>query len=1488
MKQGRGQQPEAPHRRSALLLAACALLAALALAPAASAAQPPLLRSFCATGSAGGQCVFPRGVAADPESGDVYVANQNNRRIEKFSAWGQFRRAWGWDVVAGNAEEGFEVCVAGADVCKGGLTGAGAGEFGNLGPQGLALDSAGDLYVVDWSNRRVQKFSPEGQFLLMFGGEVDKTEVALREHQEAEGEAVTVTEAQENLCTAASGHQCGAGTEGTGQGQFGQWRLGSYIAVDTKNTPEASDDVIYVGDVGRVQEFDAEGHYLEDLPDPDGVLAAGGTVDSLALDPGSGDLYLGFFRAVSSPESKPDIDKLSPEGEEECTITAHNPTAITVAGDGSVYVVDGHIARTPPTLREIARFDSDCGGREVLFGPEAAESLFTANPTGIAISSACRAEDEAGTDLIVSNPDEAQSFVRLFGPPPDATLCPPPPADPLIADQYASSVGSHGAVVKAAVNPRFWPDTTYRVQYATLACLGGETEEWGAGCVQETTETPLTEQTVSDALPTKGVLLGAGETLSPATAYRYRFVAKSSGGGPVYGLGGGEEEGGEYRELGSAGEFRTYPSSAPAKGDCPNQAYRTGPSATLPDCRAYEQVSPQDKNNGDLAPPRPDALDQAATDGEAVSFAALNAFAEPEGAPFLNQYLSQREAGGWSARSINAPRSSVPLIYQENLATRFKAFSADLCSGWTLQDTDVPLVGGEVPRGVAGLYRSRALREGCAGPGGYELLSTIFPPGYDPKVEKTETKYYPQLQGFSADGQTSVFRAAAALSPNACKVLTERGPEGAGIFQVYLSREGRPGTPPTLLSVLPSGAAACTHSSLGISHSFNNPDFNASQDGLHNALSEDGERAYWTATPEAVISKSSSQAGEGPGRLYVRLHPSAPPSPLADGAATGTGDLIGKAEGEGKVFKLGADKEKVTKLKLSPGSGQFAVGQEVSDAAAALPAATKVIGVEEEPLTVVEEEEGKEKSGRFVLTLDHAATGNANPDLIVGHGSEVLTGLSTSTGAFAAGQTFAGPGIPFATTILSCSPECGAPATSLTLSAKATASGEGVAIEAFSPCTEPEAKACTIPVSEEAETLSHTNASRFLDAAADGSAAYFATGNLSGGDADLYRFDLARALAHEAPDSPIAHQVSGILGASEDGSTVYLVSSEVCSSAPNSAEQSAVEGEPNLYRYQAGESCAAGQFEFIATLNGPNDTEVKDNVAGSSALEIAPANHLSRVAPDGQSAAFVSADPALAHAVAHYDNADAASGEPDREVYLYRAATDSLICASCNPSGARPVGRAERGASDLWTAAQIPGWATAMHPGGALSADGSRIFFESFEPLVPRDTNGVGDVYEWEAASSEADCLNTIGGELYEGGSGGCLSLISSGRGVADSLFVDASADGRDAFIFTNDRLAPTDSDGFQDIYDAREGGGFSAPPAPAAPCEGEACQSPAPPPQAQSPASAAFRGPGNLTEAPERKSCPKGRRRVKHKGKVRCVKRHRHRAHHRHRRAAR
>jgi hypothetical protein len=133
-----------------------------------------------------------------------------------------------------------------------------------------------------------------------------------------------------------------------------------------------------------------------------------------------------------------------------------------------------------------------------------------------------------------------------------------------------------------------------------------------------------------------------------------------------------------------------------------------------------------------------------------------------------------------------------------------------------------------------------------------------------------------------------------------------------------------------------------------------------------------------------------------------------------------------------------------------------------------------------------------------------------------------------------------------------------------------------------------------------------------------------------------------------------------------------------------------------------------------------------------------------------------------------------------------------------------------------------------------LSSDGRRVFFESSDALVPQDSNGTTDVYEWESNGTRT-CTRVEG----------CISLISAGTSSVPSYFIDASESGSDVFFITASSLVTGDP-GLVDLYDARENGGFPAPPPPPAPCEGDACQSPASAPSDPTPASTGFSGPGS------------------------------------------
>jgi hypothetical protein len=219
------------------------------------------------------------------------------------------------------------------------------------------------------------------------------------------------------------------------------------------------------------------------------------------------------------------------------------------------------------------------------------------------------------------------------------------------------------------------------------------------------------------------------------------------------------------------------------------------------------------------------------------------------------------------------------------------------------------------------------------------------------------------------------------------------------------------------------------------------------------------------------------------------------------------------------------------------------------------------------------------------------------------------------------------------------------------------------------------------------------------------------------------------------------------------------------------------------------------------------------------------------------------------------------------EAYIYDLHTGSLTCVSCNPAGTPPVTNV-----NLYIAHSD----TLIPPTTALlSGDGSRAFFQTAEALVPQDTNGANDVYEWENGRIYLISSGQGGSGVQEFENVGQVAV----SGVIGSTLVGASSSGNDVFIATADHLAPQVVEDSEAIYDVRVDGGFPYTPAGHG-CGSGQCQGPqTPAPIFAPPASATFIGVGNpasVAAPPSAKSkavapakCKKGF--VKKNG--RCVK---------------
>ncbi len=349
---------------------------------------------------------------------------------------------------------------------------------------------------------------------------------------------------------------------------------------------------------------------------------------------------------------------------------------------------------------------------------------------------------------------------------------------------------------------------------------------------------------------------------------------------------------------------------------------------------------------------------------------------------------------------------------------------------------------------------------------------------------------------------------------------------------------------------------------------------------------------------------------------------------------------------------------------------------------------------------------------------------------------------------------------------------------------------------------------------------------------------------------DLYAYDtntgnLTDLTVDSNVSDPQRAGVIGVLGTSADGSYVYFAANGELASGASPGSCPIVggyaSGTCNLYLSHA------GTITFVAPLDRGTD-DFKDwipkfDIGLSKVKE-------SRVAADGtllfgSTQSLSGYDNTLVDAS---KNCAANAGNRCFEIYRYSPAGE-LNCVSCNPTGAVPTGSVTLESVQAAAFSQPPHTALLTRN---ISLDGNRAFFDSPDPLVAADANGVVDPYEWEAegtGSCESAEVN-----------GGCLYLLSSGTSPEPSLLGDVSASGEDAFFFTGQSLVPADKDSQVDVYDARVGGGLASqhPPAAEPPCLGEACKGASSVAPSDSTAgSATFRGPGNQHEKPA-KPCQK------------------------------
>jgi hypothetical protein len=417
-------------RTSTILAVVIAAASIAAASPGIALAAPVKLLPDGQIGSGNrdatpGDFKFPESVAASP-AGTIYVADNGNKRIQELSANGEFILTFGWEVNAtkdsepGATQAEKNLCTAASkDVCQAGQEGTAAGQFSN--PESVTVDPAsGNVYVTEKVvgsefGFRVQEFTAAGRFVLEIGYEVNKTTHA-------------------NLCTAEEVEKtavtCGAPTA-TATAEHGSFNLNQSGSGDLL-AMGGSEDLLYVGEEHRVQEFHADGEWAGEIPLTTIAAGPGWKVTALALDSETGDLYLIYTNEVDEFNV---VHEFSPTGQELKEFdVAPQEAGGSVVIQGLAVDGEGHLAvtsfenavgqtefgalYTASTGRLITRFavpasaDLSLGG----LGFDGAGELFAVSVVGAqvlrfrpvnvaelsATAAACAAAGERATDVLLN------------------------------------------------------------------------------------------------------------------------------------------------------------------------------------------------------------------------------------------------------------------------------------------------------------------------------------------------------------------------------------------------------------------------------------------------------------------------------------------------------------------------------------------------------------------------------------------------------------------------------------------------------------------------------------------------------------------------------------------------------------------------------------------------------------------------------------------------------------------------------------------------------------------------------------------------------------------------------------------------------------------------------------------------------------------------------------------------------------------------------
>lgn len=627
----------------------------------------------------------PLSVAVDQDTGEVYVVDAASR-VLVYDGEGTFLRTFGWDVVQsgpGNAGAEYEVCVAAnGDVCKAGVSGAGAGQLGQGAPaitvsQGNGEAAVGTVFVGDPTNTRVDTYSLDGSSPSSFGSSAQFSSLRLNQLTVDSRGIVYVADA-------ANGQEIdrydSQNANGGGIGFLAPIPAPPLIATNNNGTvgmeidPDSDGagsetDVLYVlrtystaeGAFSVVQQFGPLNAPGLTVP-PAAVDETHGTAlrfnfaRGFGLDPTNGRLFVATFANVgggynfNGPGTKAGVYVLDKAGgPPTATLDLVDPVTATTATIHATIDPNGgptvsyRIEYSTDGASWVSTPETPVGSQET---PQSIEPELDPPGTGLLPNTFYHVRLVATKAFAAPTVTAEKTFTTS-------------PGAPLVESTGSPLRFSTTARLEGRVAPR-GSATTYRFEYgAQGSCSANpcqQTDPLPAGSAQTY---QLVSQTVGD--------------LAPATTYHYRLLADNGNpGSPAF------------------GEERTV--TTRANDDSPDHGRFPGPPGSD---RAWEQVNVAETGGN------PVIGGQAFSDGgDRAVYQIPGGTPDTDSGSAFNQFFAERTPSGWVSQPILPARDQLigpnftPPFATGDLSTLF-AVNANSTTGqrgyWRLRPGAAPV-----------------------------------------------------------------------------------------------------------------------------------------------------------------------------------------------------------------------------------------------------------------------------------------------------------------------------------------------------------------------------------------------------------------------------------------------------------------------------------------------------------------------------------------------------------------------------------------------------------------------------------------------------------------------------------------------------------------------------------------------------------------------------------------------------------------------------